>query len=80
MTPRERLVVICVDDLKTAVVGDVVATLQAQGRQHALVADRHADRSQTLRGLFSAPRSANSWACPSIPCPSPEPLPISGWP
>ena len=54
MTPRERLEVICIDDLKTAVVGDVVATLQAQGRQHALVADRHADRSQTLRGLFSA--------------------------
>ncbi len=54
MTPRERLEVICIDDLKTAVVGDVVATLQAQGRQHALVAERHADRSQTLRGLFSA--------------------------
>ena len=54
MTPRERLEVLCIDDLKTAVVGDVVATLQAQGRQHALVAERHADRSQTLRGLFSA--------------------------
>ncbi len=54
MTPRERLEVICVDDLTTAVVGDVVATLQAQGRQHALVVDRHPDRSQTLRGLFSA--------------------------
>lgn len=54
MTPRERLEVLCIDDLKTAVVGDVVATLQAQGRQHALVADRRPDRSQTLRGLFSA--------------------------
>lgn len=54
MTPRERLEVLCIEDLKNAVVGDVVATLQAQGRQHALVADRRPDRSQTLRGLFSA--------------------------
>ncbi len=54
MTPRERLEVICAEDLKSAVVGDVVATLQAQGRQHALVVDRQPDRSQMLRGLFSA--------------------------
>ncbi|MCS6787449.1 MAG: CBS domain-containing protein [Thiobacillaceae bacterium] len=54
MTPRERLEVLCVDDLRTATVGDVVATLKAQGRQHALVADRQPDRSQVLRGLFSA--------------------------
>jgi CBS-domain-containing membrane protein len=53
MTPREKLDVICIDDLQTAKVGDVVATLQAQGRQHALVAERQADRSQIVRGLFS---------------------------
>lgn len=64
MTPRERLEVICVDDLKSAVVGDVVATLQAQGRQHALVADRHADRSQTLRGLFSASQISRQLGMP----------------
>lgn len=64
MTPRERLEVICIDDLKTAVVGDVVATLQAQGRQHALVADRHADRSQTLRGLFSASQISRQLGMP----------------
>lgn len=64
MTPRERLEVICVDDLKTAVVGDVVATLQSQGRQHALVADRHADRSQTLRGLFSASQISKQLGMP----------------
>ncbi|MCU0842647.1 MAG: CBS domain-containing protein [Thiobacillaceae bacterium] len=54
MTPREKLEVICLDDLQNAVVGDIVATLQAQGRQHALAVERQADRSQVLRGLFSA--------------------------
>lgn len=54
MTPREKLEVICMDDLQSAKVGDVVATLQAQGRQHALVVERQADRSQILRGMFSA--------------------------
>jgi CBS-domain-containing membrane protein len=54
MTPREKLEVICVDDLQTAKVGDVVATLQGQGRQHALVVERQPDRSQILRGMFSA--------------------------
>ncbi len=28
--------------------------MQAHGRQHALVADRQVDRSQVLRGMFSA--------------------------
>lgn len=54
MTPREKLQVICIDDLQVAKVGDVVATLQGQGRQHALVVERQADRSQILRGMFSA--------------------------
>lgn len=53
MTPREKLEVICIDDLQVAKVGDVVATLQAQGRQHALVVERQSDRSQILRGMFS---------------------------
>jgi CBS-domain-containing membrane protein len=53
MTPREKLDVICIDDVQTAKVGDVVATLQNQGRQHALVVERQVDRSQILRGMFS---------------------------
>ncbi|MFA5081218.1 MAG: CBS domain-containing protein [Hydrogenophilaceae bacterium] len=53
MTPREKLDVICIDDLQVARVGDVVATLQGQGRQHALVVERQPDRSQILRGMFS---------------------------
>jgi len=54
MTTRDRLQVLCVDDVQKATVGDIVATLQAHGRLHALVADRANDRSQVLRGMFSA--------------------------
>ena len=53
MTPRERLEVLCAEDLQTACVGDVVRTLKTQGRQHALVVERTADRGQILRGMFS---------------------------
>ena len=53
MTPRERLEVLCIDDLQSACVGDVVTTLKAHGRQHALVVERTKDRSQILRGMFS---------------------------
>ncbi len=53
MTPRERLEVLCMTDLVGACVGDVVTTLKAHGRQHALVVERSDDRSQILRGLFS---------------------------
>ena len=54
MTPRDKLEVLCMDDVQKSSVGDVVATLQKQGRQHALVAERRNDRSQVLRGMFSA--------------------------
>jgi CBS-domain-containing membrane protein len=54
MTPGEKLEVIAMDDVKTARVGDVVATLQAHGRQHALIFERAPDGSQVLRGIFSA--------------------------
>lgn len=53
MTPRERLEVLCMDDVQKACVGDIAATLKAHGRQHALVVDRAGDRSQMLRGMFS---------------------------
>jgi CBS-domain-containing membrane protein len=53
MTPRERLEVLCMDDVEKARVGDIVATMKAQGRQHALVVERSSDRSQMLRGMFS---------------------------
>ncbi|MBI5328992.1 MAG: CBS domain-containing protein [Betaproteobacteria bacterium] len=53
MTPRERLEVLNVEDLAGAHVGDVVATLKAHGRQHALVVEHGQDGAQILRGMFS---------------------------
>jgi len=53
MTPRERLEVLCMDDLQTACVGDLVTTMKAHGRQHALAVERTPDRGQVLRGMFS---------------------------
>ncbi len=53
MTPREKLEVLCMDELLKARVGDIVATLKTHGRQHALVVERTPDRSQILRGMFS---------------------------
>ncbi len=53
MTPRERLEVLGMEDVQKACVGDIVATLTAHGRQHALVVDRTPDRGQMLRGMFS---------------------------
>jgi CBS-domain-containing membrane protein len=53
MTPREKLQVLNIEDVRRACVGDIATTLQAHGRQHALVADRRSDSSQILRGMFS---------------------------
>jgi CBS-domain-containing membrane protein len=53
MTPRERLEVLCLDDLQSACVGDIVTTLKAHGRQHALAVECILDQGQILRGLFS---------------------------
>jgi len=53
MTPRERLEVLGMEDVQKAHVGDILATLKAHGRQHALVVDRTPDRGQMLRGMFS---------------------------
>lgn len=53
MTTREKLQVLCMHELEKACVGDIVATLNAHGRQHALVVERSQDNSQIIRGMFS---------------------------
>lgn len=52
MTPQEKLEVLYMDDIVSAKVGNVVATLQQSGRQHALVVDRE-DQVEKVRGIFS---------------------------
>lgn len=59
MTEHALLEVLSMDDVEKATVGQVVATLQASGRQHALVADRvPGTQDQALRGIFSAAQIA----------------------
>ena len=52
MTPVDRLEAVDFEDLSHARVGHVVATLQAVGRQHAMIADFH-NGAMKVRGLFS---------------------------
>lgn len=54
MTARDRLEAIDMDAVERARVGDVVATLKAVGRRHALVVDHDRRGVQHVRGLLSA--------------------------
>lgn len=53
MTPRGRLEVLDLGDVLAARVGNIVATLKATGRQHALVVDHDEEDRQRVRGIFS---------------------------
>ncbi len=55
MTPHSHLEALDMNDVLRASVRDIVATLQASGRRHALVLDRaSADGRPGIRGIFSA--------------------------
>ena len=55
MTPRERLEVLRYEDVLRVKIGDIVATLKAAGRQHALVMDMDMQGlRKSVRGIFSA--------------------------
>jgi CBS-domain-containing membrane protein len=58
MTPQERLQVLNLEDVRAANVGHIVATLEAAGRQHAMVVEVDAEGQQTVRGMFSATQIA----------------------
>jgi CBS domain-containing protein len=53
MTPRGHLEVLSLADVLAARVGNVVATLKASGRQHAMVVDDDDEGRQRVRGIFS---------------------------
>ncbi len=53
MTTQRELEVLNIQDIKSAKVGDVVASLKKSNRQHALVVSEAADGRQTVCGLFS---------------------------
>lgn len=54
MTPRERLEVLAMADVRHASVGHVLATLAHAGRQHAMVVEDDAAGRQIVRGVFSS--------------------------
>lgn len=59
MTPHDQLEVLTLADVLSAKVGHIVATLQACGRQHALVVDREETSGwQMVRGIFSSSQIA----------------------
>jgi DeoR family transcriptional regulator, catabolite repression regulator len=51
MTPKERILALSLVDLERATIGDVIKSLQKQGKQHCLVVDRSGSQ---IRGLISA--------------------------
>lgn len=58
MTPRERLQVLAMEQVQTAKVGHIVATLKLAGRQHAMVLDHDNKGRQRVRGIFSSTQIA----------------------
>lgn len=58
MTVQRDLKVLKLEDVLKAQVGDILTTLKAAGRQHAMVVEEGEDGSQTVRGLFSATQIA----------------------
>jgi predicted transcriptional regulator len=65
MCPRERIDLINTHDVLTAKVGDIVATLKALKRQHAMVGERDPITGQTrIRGVFSATQIGRQLGAP----------------
>ncbi len=58
MVPVEQVEALAIEDVKKASVGDIVATLKADGRAHAIVVGQGPDRRQRLLGIFSASQIA----------------------
>lgn len=53
MSTQRELEVLNIQDIKSAKVGDVVASLKKSNRQHALVVSESVEGRQTVCGLFS---------------------------
>jgi len=65
MCPRDDIDLIAIEDVLRARVADVVATLQALKRQHAMVGERDPVTGQTrIRGIFSATQIGRQLGAP----------------
>ena len=64
MVPVDQMEALDINDVKHAVVGDIVATLKADGRAHALVVGKSAEGQQVLLGIFSVSQIARQLGVP----------------
>ena len=53
MTPIEQIQVLDLSDVEYAKTGNILTTLKRSGRHHILVAERQADGTQSICGIFS---------------------------
>lgn len=58
MTPQRELEVLTMQDVVSAKVGHILATLKMSGRQHAMVVEDNPSQPQSVRGIFSATQIA----------------------
>lgn len=64
LTPHDQLDMLKLNDVQMACVGDVIATLQRDNRQHALVIDSDRYGNQRVRGIFSASKISRQVGVP----------------
>ena len=64
MVPMDHLETVPIEEVRRARVGDIVATLRAHGRAHALVLGSDAQGRQALAGIFSASQIARQLGVP----------------
>jgi CBS domain-containing protein len=68
MTPADRLEILDFNDVQSARVGDVIATLSLSGRQHALAVEAGEEGpfvQRTIRGIFSLTQIARQLGIPA---------------
>lgn len=64
MVPVDKMEALDIHDVNHAVVGDIVATLKADGRAHALVVGKSPEGQQILLGIFSVSQIARQLGVP----------------
>jgi len=64
MTPIDAIVVMRMEDVRSAKVGHVVASLKQAGRHHELVAELRPGAGMQIRGIFSASQIARQLGVP----------------
>ena len=59
MTPRHKIEVLSLEEVRQSRVGDIIETLRHMGRQHALVMEQDATGKSRIRGIISTTQVSN---------------------